>query len=66
MDTNCHYEQVENLKLIHSQEETAAPHAHTQLLAIGAVEITTDNSFVSRSRLEPKKDGDNGYRLVVD
>ena len=51
--------------LIHSQEETAAlQEILEKLLAIGAVEVTADDSFVSRSRLEPKKDG--GYRLVVD
>jgi len=35
-----------------------------KLLRSGAVEPATCKSFVSKSRLEPKKDG--GYRLIVD
>lgn len=35
-----------------------------KLFSIGVLERTDDDTYVSRSRLEPKKDG--GYRLIVD
>ena len=46
------------------QEVEALEEIKNKLLAIGAVELTDDTTFVSRSRLEPKKDG--GFRLIVD
>lgn len=46
------------------QEYQALDDIKRKLLNLGVVQRTSDASFVSRSRLEPKKDG--GYRLVVD
>ena len=46
------------------QEQLALEDIKVKLLRLGAVELTDDATFVSRSRLEPKKDG--GYRLIVD
>ena len=46
------------------QEVAALQEIKAKLLSMGVITRTTNNNFVSRSRLEPKKDG--GYRLVVD
>lgn len=46
------------------EEVQALEEIKDKLLRLGAVEPTDDATFVSRSRLEPKKDG--GYRLIVD
>lgn len=46
------------------QEVQALEEIKAKLLELGVVELTDDTSFVSRSRLEPKKDG--GFRLIVD
>jgi hypothetical protein len=46
------------------QEKTAARELLQKLQATGVVRPATTDRFVSKSRLEPKKDG--GYRLVVD
>ena len=37
---------------------------YEKLLSLGVIEHTEDDTYVSRSRLEPKKGGD--FRLVVD
>ena len=44
--------------------QDAEQRIYEKLLSLDVIEHTTDSTFVSRSRLEPKKDGD--YRLVVD
>jgi hypothetical protein len=45
-------------------EYEALEEIKAKLFSLGVVEVTSDTSFVSRSRLEPKKDG--GFRLIVD
>lgn len=46
------------------EETTALREMKTKLLQQGVLQPATCNKFVSRCRLEPKKDG--GFRLVVD
>jgi len=46
------------------EQQQAIRDLKTRLFDIGAIQHTTDNTFVSRSRLEAKKSG--GFRLVVD
>ena len=49
----------------HSPEEVVAlREIKEKLLTMGVIRRTTNNKYVSRSRLEPKKDG--GFRLIVD